>query len=104
MANKVNKDYLDQTMTYTNDLVNKIKFIPLFIKRPIASIVYGYLGERVMTSVFSNLGKINIPDDMAAMVEKMDFCLGTNMMRKALFSMITVNDTSTLTISKFTLN
>src|SRR5574344_38895 len=104
MANKVNKNSLDQTMTYTNDLVNKIKFIPLFIKRPIARIVYGYLGEKVMTSVFSNLGKINLPEDIEKEIVKADFSLGTNMARKVLFSMITCNDIATLTISKFTLN
>jgi NRPS condensation-like uncharacterized protein len=104
MKEKINKESLDQTMTYTNSLVKKITFIPLFIKRPIATLIYGYLGEKVMTSVFSNLGKINIPEDMSEFVNKMDFSLGTNMARKALFSMITCNNVATLTISKFTLN
>jgi hypothetical protein len=57
-----------------------------------------------MTSVFSNLGNINIPDDMKKEIIKSDFVLGTNMSRRALFSMVTVNNIATLSISKYTLN
>lgn len=104
MKEKINKASLDMTMTYTNGLVKSLSFIPLFIKRPIATLVYGYLGEKVMTSVFSNLGNINIPDDMKKEIIKSDFVLGTNMSRRALFSMVTVNNIATLSISKYTLN
>lgn len=104
MQEKLTKDKLDETMTYTNKLEKSLKYIPLFIKRPMASIVYGYLGDKVITTVLSNLGNVNIPDDMKKHVEKMDFALGTGITSKALFSLITCNDVMTLSISKLTLN
>lgn len=104
MKEKITKVNLDNTMTYTNRLVKSIKCIPLFIKRPIALIVYGYLGDKVITTVLSNLGNINIPDDMKRNIEKMDFSLGTGITNKVLFSMLTCNNILTLSITKFTRN
>jgi NRPS condensation-like uncharacterized protein len=104
MKEKVNKESLDATMNYTSKLVKSLRYIPLFIKRPIAKIVYGYLGDKVITTVLSNLGNINIPQNMKSLVEKMDFSLGTGITNKAIFSLITCNDVVTLSISKLTLN
>lgn len=104
MKEKNTKERLDETMTYTNNLVNSLRTIPLFIKRPIASIVYGFLGDKVLTSVLSNLGNISLPNNMKDYIEKMDFSLGTGITNKVLFSMITCNDIATLSISKFTTN
>ena len=104
MKEKINKDSLDETMTYTNKLVKSLRYIPYFIKRPIAGVVYGFLGDKVLTTVLSNLGNISIPEDMKEYIQKMDFSLGTGITNKALFSLLTCNDVVTLTISKFTLN
>ena len=104
MKEKANKESLDATINYTSKLVKSLRYIPLFIKRPIARIVYGYLGDKVLTTVLSNLGNIDIPSSMKSLVEKMDFSLGTGITNKAIFSLITCNDTVTLSISKLTLN
>lgn len=104
MKEKNNQQYLHETMTYTNRLVSSIRYIPLFIKRPVASLVYGYLGDKVLTTVFSNLGNININDSLKRNIKTMDFCLGTGITNKVLFSMITCNGVATLTISKYTTN
>lgn len=104
MKEKNTKEALDETMTYTNRLLNSLKFIPLFIKKPIASIVYGYLGDKVLTTVLSNLGNIDIPEEMKKEIEKMDFTLGTGITNRVLFSIITCNNILTLSISKSTLN
>ena len=104
MNSKVNEERLSQTMTYTNRLVDSIRLIPLFIKKPFANLVYGYLGDKVITTVSSNLGNINIPIEKQADIEKMDFVLGTGMTNRVLFSMITCNNILTLTISKSTTN
>lgn len=104
MKEKINKESLDATMNYTSKLVKSLRYIPLFIKRPIAKLVYGYLGDKVITTVLSNLGNIDIPQSMKSLVEKMDFSLGTGITNKAIFSLITCNDIVTLSISKLTLN
>ncbi len=104
MNEKNNANYLNKTMTYANKLVQSIKYIPIFIKKPIASIVYDFAGDKAMTTVLSNLGTIDIPNDMKNHVEKMDFILGTAITNRVLFSMITCSDILTLTICKFTTN
>ena len=47
---------------------------------------------------------INIPKEMKKEVLKTDFVLGTNLTNRILFSVISVNNTLTLSLSKFTSN
>ena len=54
--------------------------------------------------MLSNLGKIDVPDEMKKMVTKADFVLGTNRSNKILFSVVTVNNIVELSLSKFTTN
>ena len=104
LKEKNNINYLNGLMVYSRKLVNSIKFMPLFIKKPIASIIYGFAGDKSTTTVLSNLGVINIPDNMKNNIEKMDFVLGTALTNRILFSLITVNDIVTLSITKYTTN
>ena len=85
-------------------LIKSIRFIPLFIKHPIANFIYSHFGDKSSTTVLSNLGKINIPKEMSKYVTKADFVLGTNRSNKILFSVVTVNDIIELSLSKFTTN
>lgn len=104
MKEKTQEKVLNETMTYTTKLVNGIRYIPLFIKKPFAKLAYNFLGDKVTTTVLSNLGNINIPNTVKKNILKMDFALGTALTNRVLFSMITVNNVLTLTISKYTLN
>ncbi len=101
---QITADNFAQTMAYTNRLVNSIKYIPLFIKTPLLKIVYKFVGDRVFTTVLSNLGKVKTSKDMEKYIKKMDVVLGTSLTNKVLFSMITFNQTLTLSISKLTTN
>lgn len=101
---KNNIDNLNGILEYTNKLIKYLRFIPLFIKKPVAKIIYGYAGDKSFTTVLSNLGNIDLPDNMQKEVEKMDFVLGTTITNKLLFSIITCNNILTLSISKYTLN
>ena len=101
---KNNIDNLNGILEYTNKLIKYLRFIPLFIKKPVAKIIYEYAGDKSFTTVLSNLGNINLPNNMQKEVEKMDFVLGTTITNKLLFSIITCNNILTLSISKYTLN
>ena len=101
---KNNIDNLNGILEYTNKLIKYLRFIPLFIKKLVAKIIYGYAGDKSFTTVLSNLGNVNLPDNMQKEVEKMDFVLGTTITNKLLFSIITCNNILTLSISKYTLN
>ena len=101
---KITKEEMDKVSYNAIHLIKSIRFIPLFIKHPIANFIYSYFGDKSSTTVLSNLGKINIPKEMSKYVTKADFVLGTNRSNKILFSVVTVNDIIELSLSKFTTN
>ncbi len=101
---KLTKEVLNGVMYHAKKLVSGVSCIPLFIKRPIAKFIYKYFGDTGCTTVLSNLGKINLPSMMEEKIIKGDFVLGTTMSNKILTTLITINDITTLTISKFTSN
>ena len=100
----MSKNKINEVLVYSNKLVNSLRIVPLFIKRPIANFVYGFIGDKASTTVLSNLGVIDLPREMLANIKGADFVLGTTISNKVLFSLITVNDIVTLTVSKFTTN
>lgn len=50
--------------------------IPLFIKKHVIDAVYKVKGDKYFTHTLSNLGKVNLPEEMQPFVEEMDFILG----------------------------
>lgn len=55
------------------------RLAPLFIKNIIMAMVYRYVGDSRFTSTLSNLGAVEVPDEMAPHVEKFDFILGPSL-------------------------
>lgn len=53
-----------------------IRMLPLFLKNFVISFVYSLTGEKRMSSVVSNLGIIDVPDEMTPYIERFDFMLG----------------------------
>lgn len=104
LREKNTKENLDELLQYTDKLIKYLRFIPLFIKRPVAKLIYGYAGDKSLTTVLSNLGNIKLPKEIQKEVEKMDFVLGTAITNRASFSVITCNNILTLSISKLTSN
>ena len=101
---KLSKEVIDGVLYHSVSLVNKIKLLPLFIKTPIAKIIYRYFGDTSSTTVFSNLGKINLASELESEIIKSDFLLGTTLTNKVLFTCVSVNNILTMTIMKFTTN
>ena len=54
------------------------------------------------SNTLSNLGVINLPEDLANEVESMDFVLGTAITNRAGCSVVTVKNITTFSISKMT--
>lgn len=104
MNKMINKEYLDSMITYPKRIVSYLKFIPLFIKGSVFKLVSGFVEDVSETSVLSNLGNIELPKEIKDKVEKMDFVLGTSTINRVLFALATCNNTTTLSISKFTKN
>ena len=54
-----------------------LRVVPLFIKKLSILMVYNLTGERVFSSVISNLGAVDLPEEMAEIIERFDFILCT---------------------------
>ena len=102
LAEKSAKDKMREMITAAVNLVSSIRVIPLVIKQPIAKIIYGFLGENLYTTTFSNLGVVNLPSEFLEHVTGMDFALGAQMTNRLACTAITCNGVLTFTISKMT--
>lgn len=104
LVEKTSKETMSEMMDATKRLVDGIKYVPLFIKAPIAGIVYGFLGDKVFSNTLSNLGVVQMPPEMSEHIESMDFVLGTGITNRAGCAMVTVGNVATLAISKRTVD
>ena len=53
-----------------------LKAVPLFIKNPIMRLVFDRIGESVSCLSFSNLGQLELPEEMQPLVRRAEFILG----------------------------
>ena len=53
-----------------------IKAVPLFLKNPVMKAVFEAVGERKSCLSLSNLGAVQLPEEMAPYVARLDFILG----------------------------
>jgi NRPS condensation-like uncharacterized protein len=102
LEEKASRSAMNEMMNATVGLVRSLRFVPLFIKRPIARIIYGFLGDRVFSNTLSNLGVVTVPEEMAGCIDKFDFVLGTGVTNRAACSMVTFGDTAVLSVAKLT--
>lgn len=102
LKEKGSKETMSKMINASVRLVRMLRFVPLFIKRPVAILVYGFLGDKVFSNTLSNLGVVKLPPEMAPHVEKMDFLLGSSATNRAACAMVTVNNTATLCVTKLT--
>ena len=101
---KASKEAMSQMLTATEKLVNTLKYVPLAVKQPAAKLVYGFLGDRIFTNTLSNLGVVRLPRAVAEQVESMDFVLGTAITNRASCAVVTVGETTTLSVTKMTVD
>ena len=96
------EEYLNHMLTSAVMLVNAARPIPLSLKGWFIRIIYGFLGDKLFTNTLSNLGIVEIPDELCPYVRMMDFVLGTVITNRAACSMVTVNGKAVLSIAKLT--
>ena len=53
-----------------------VRCIPLFIKRPVIDLINRLHGDRFYTTTLSNMGKVELPEQMRPYVEEVEFILG----------------------------
>lgn len=59
-----------------------VRLVPLFLKNLIISSVYNRVGPTRFTSTLSNLGRVELPEDMSEHVKRFDFILGPSRVNK----------------------
>jgi NRPS condensation-like uncharacterized protein len=102
LEKKSAKPVMNDMMNAAVTLVRSLRFIPLFVKRPAARAIYGFLGDSVFSNTLSNLGVVTFPKELAERVEKLDFVLGTAETNRASCAMVTFGDTAVFTVAKLT--
>lgn len=102
LKEKASRESMSEMMNSTKNMVNTVRYVPLFVKAPAARLVYGFLGDRIFSNTLSNLGVIKMPAELSEQIESLDFILGTALTNRAGCGLITYGNTATLTISKFT--
>ncbi len=98
----IGDEKMQEMMNAAVKLVRSVRLVPLFIKCPVARLIYGFLGDRAFTTTLSNLGVVEVPGEMGEHIRKMDFVLGTVALARAACSMVTVNGVATLSVAKLT--
>jgi hypothetical protein len=104
LEKKTSKESMSAMLMSTVRLVNIMMSIPLFLKQPVAKMVYGFLGDKIFTNTLSNLGVVEMTPAMAEHIESMDSLTGQPISNRASCSVVTINDTVTFTILKATLD
>ena len=61
---RTSKENMTRMINASVRLVRSLRFVPLFIKRPVAVLVYGFLGDKVFSNTLSNLGVVKFPKEM----------------------------------------
>lgn len=104
LAEKAAKPAMDEMANAAERMVGAIRYVPLFVKSSVASIIYGYLGDKIITNTLSNLGVVTLPPELDGYIESMDFVLGTAITNRVSCSMVTYGNTATLSIAKMTVD
>lgn len=75
MRYEVDRKFLNQQITRNvkGELNIMGRLLPLTLKNGLLPILYKIMGENNYTSGFSNLGPVEVPDEMAAHIERFDF-------------------------------
>ena len=102
LKDKTQKDKMLEMMASTAGLFHQMRLIPLPLKQPVTRLLCKILGDRIFTTALSNLGVVDLPEEMAKEIISMDFVLGTTVINRTQNALITVNNVTTLSISKYT--
>ena len=75
-----------------------VKIMPLFIKNAVMKAVFSAVGEKKSCLSLSNLGKIELPEEMERFVTRMDFVLGRQSSGHYNCGVITYGDTLVVSV------
>lgn len=77
-----------------------LRLVPVVIKDPVMNFVYKFVGDSRNTSTLSNLGRVDLPKEMAEQMERFDFMLGRSRFTNVNCGVIGFGDTMAITFSR----
>ncbi len=83
LETKASESAMKEMMSATKRLTRSLRFVPLFIKKPAARIVYGFLGDRIFSNTLSNIGVVRLPDEMTPYVDHYEIILARSSKNRA---------------------
>lgn len=83
--------------TETNML---IRLIPLFLKNIVMNIVWRFVGKKILSLSFSNIGVIKLPKEMKQYIDRMDFILNPQATTPYNATAYTYNDILNVTFTR----
>ena len=104
LTEKTSRASMEKMVTHIGKISNKIKYVPLFVKKPIAKIGFELYGERIFTNTLSNIGIVKFPTSISEKIEYLDGIVYPQNLNRAGCLVITCNNTTTFTINKRTNN
>lgn len=102
LKEKNTKEFMSRIIIETKCSIKFFKYIPLILKRTGAKNYYAYISSGASSTTFSNLGVVELPDNISKYIECMDFIINTSINNKVSCSVVTVNNITTFSISKMT--
>ena len=102
LTEKASREAMTEMIHSSTRLVNSVRFVPLFIKAPIARLIYGFLGDKIFSNTLSNLGVVHLPPEMEGQVDHLEFLLGTPVSNRVGCALVTCGGKAVLTIAKQT--
>ncbi len=77
-----------------------LRLTPLVIKEPVMKLAFLINGDRISTTIFSNIGKIELPEEMARHIARFDFMLGVQSKNPVACACVTFGDTCCLNLTR----
>ena len=83
-----------------NEKIKLLRITPLFIKNAIMKMLYIVWGDRQTSTTISNLGRVELPEEMAKYVTRMDFILGPLLKNRDVCAALSYNGTLYLNFTR----
>ncbi|MBQ8995399.1 MAG: hypothetical protein IJ091_06255 [Oscillospiraceae bacterium] len=99
---KGSKECMDEMMYAAVLLVKSLQFVPVLLKKPVAEIIYGFLGDGIVSNTLSNLGQCTVPEEMEPFIDRFDFILGGGAVQRAGCSVVSFGNKTVFSVSKHT--
>ena len=92
-AHDLQKDELEPKIFANVELEEMllVRLLPLKVKHPIIDIINLLHGDRFVSQTFSNMGRLDVPEEMVPYIEDVDFILGRQRGNSGAFSCLCYN-------------